>query len=75
MAAPGATAQPEVLSQQEIQPDNLAAVKKGMGDLATTGSVGREFANCIVTAGAKTGSAQTGEVMANGVFVCFALPS
>ena len=67
------TAQPEVLSQQEIQPDNLAAVKKGMGDLATTGSVGREFANCIVTAGAKTGSAQTGEVMANGVFVCFAL--
>ena len=66
------TAQPEVLSQQEIQPDNLAAVKKGMGDLATTGSVGREFANCIVTAGAKTGSAQTGEVMANGVFVCFA---
>ena len=66
------TAQPEVLSQQEIQPDNLAAVKKGMGDLATTGTVGREFANCIVTAGAKTGSAQTGEVMANGVFVCFA---
>ncbi len=66
------TAQPEVLSQQEIQPDNLTAVKKGMGDLATTGTVGREFANCIVTAGAKTGSAQTGEVMANGVFVCFA---
>ena len=66
------TAQPEVLSQQEIQPDNLAAVKKGMGDLATTGSVGQQFANCIVTAGAKTGSAQTGEVMANGVFVCFA---
>lgn len=66
------TAQPEILSQQEIQPDNLAAVKKGMGDLATTGSVGRAFANCIVTAGAKTGSAQTGEVMANGVFICFA---
>ena len=66
------TAQPEVLSQQEIQPDNLAAVKKGMGDLATTGSVGQQFANCIVTAGAKTGSAQTGEGMANGVFVCFA---
>ena len=66
------TAQPEVLSQQEIQPDNLAAVKKGMGDLATTGSVGQQFANCIVTAGTKTGSAQTGEVMANGVFVCFA---
>ena len=43
-----------------------------MGDLATTGSVGQQFANCIVTAGAKTGSAQTGEVMANGVFVCFA---
>ena len=66
------TAQPEVLSQQEIQPDNLAAVKKGMGDLATTGSVGQQFANCIVTAGPKTGSAHTGEVMANGVFVCFA---
>lgn len=66
------SSQPEVLSQLDLSEENLAAVKKGMGDLATTGSVGRAFADCIVTAGAKTGSAQTGDANANGVFVCFA---
>lgn len=66
------SSQPEVLSELSLAPENLAAVKKGMGDLATTGSVGRAFADCIVTAGAKTGSAQTGDANANGVFVCFA---
>lgn len=43
-----------------------------MGDLASTGSVGAQFARCVVTAGAKTGSAQTGDAVADGVFVCFA---
>ena len=37
-----------------------------------TGSVSSYFRNCIVSAGAKTGSAQTGAEVANGVFVCFA---
>lgn len=50
----------------------LAAVKQGMGDLVRSGSVSRQFQECVVSAGAKTGSAQTGESVANGVFVCFA---
>ena len=64
--------QPEVLSEVSISEENLAAVKKGMGDLVTKGDLAGTFQNCIVTAGAKTGSAQVGDVFANGVFVCFA---
>ena len=50
----------------------LEAVKKGMGELVRTGSVSSYFQSCVVSAGAKTGSAQTGDTVANGVFVCFA---
>ena len=64
--------QPEVLSSVDMSPETLAAVKKGMGDLVTTGSIARYFQDCVVSAGAKTGSAQTGEKVANGVFICFA---
>ena len=35
-------------------------------------SISQYFSECIVTAGAKTGSAQVGTEVANGVFVCFA---
>ena len=56
----------------EMSESTLAAVKQGMGDLVKSGSVSRQFKECVVTAGAKTGSAQTGESVANGVFVCFA---
>lgn len=66
------THQPEVLSEISISDETLAAVKKGMGDLVTKGSLAGEFKDCIVSAGAKTGSAQVGDVVANGVFVCFA---
>ncbi len=68
------TYEPEVLSTVEMSEGTLDAVKKGMGDLATkNASVARYFNNCVVTAGAKTGSAQTGVVnVTNGVFVCFA---
>lgn len=66
------THQPEVLSEISISEETLAAVKKGMGDLVTKGSLAGDFKDCIVTAGAKTGSAQVGDVVANGVFVCFA---
>jgi len=64
--------QPEVLSELNISEENLEAVKKGMGDLVTKGDLSRAFKDCVVTAGAKTGSAQVGDVLANGVFVCFA---
>ena len=64
--------QTELLSTVEMSPATLAAVKKGMGDLVSTGSVAKYFKECIVSAGAKTGSAQVGTEVANGVFVCFA---
>ncbi len=64
--------QTELLSTVEMSPATLAAVKKGMGDLVATGSVAKYFEECIVSAGAKTGSAQVGTEVANGVFVCFA---
>ena len=38
----------------------------------TSGSVSGHFRRCVVTAGAKTGSAQTGTNIDNGVFVAFA---
>lgn len=55
-----------------IAPSTLEAVKKGMHGL-TQGSLASHFRNCIVPAGAKTGTAQLGKGKKNnGVFVCFA---
>ncbi len=64
--------QHQLLSEVAMSEETLEAVKKGMGDLVTKGSIASDFAGCTVTAGAKTGSAQVGEENANGVFVCFA---
>ena len=64
--------EPETVATVQMKDSTLAAVKKGMGDLVKTGSISSYFQNCIVSAGAKTGSAQTGAKVANGVFVCFA---
>ena len=55
----------------EMSDTTLAAVTKGMHDL-TTGSLAGAFSNCVVSAGAKTGSAQVGTEIANGVFVAYA---
>ena len=64
---------PEVLSQTEISASTLSAVKEGMYNLTTSGSLARYFQDCVVTAGAKTGTAQISEdITNNGVFVCFA---
>ena len=59
----------EIISLEE---ENLSAVLEGMHDLTTEGSVSWYFRNCIVDAGAKTGTAQTGREHENGVFVAFA---
>ncbi len=64
--------EPQVLSTVEMSDSTLAAVKKGMGDLVTSGSVSSYFRSCIVSAGAKTGSIQLGNNQTNGAFVCFA---
>ena len=66
------TYEPQVLSDLDLSEETVAAVKKGMGDLVAKGSLAGDFKDCIVSAGAKTGSAQVGDVVANGVFVCFA---
>ncbi|MBQ9493871.1 MAG: penicillin-binding protein A [Oscillibacter sp.] len=56
----------------EIAPANLKAVKTGMRNLVLS-SLDRYFQNCIVDAGAKTGTAQLGRgITNNGVFICFA---
>ena len=68
------TYEPEVLGTIDIKDENLEAVKAGMLALTTDGSVRQAFANFPLKAGAKTGTAQTGEGSpdAHSVFVCFA---
>lgn len=55
----------------DISEDTLQAVKTGMHDLAH-GSLAYQFSDCPVDVGCKTGSAQVGTDIANGVFVAFA---
>ena len=65
--------EPRVLSTIEIQPQNLQAVKAGMLELTTSGSVSSAFRKLDIKAGAKTGSAQvSAQTESNAVFVCFA---
>ena len=69
--AVGDTAPTNVVSMQD---STLEAVKKGMlGYTQPGGSVYSAFRNCVVTAGAKTGTSELGgNQTENGVFVCFA---
>ena len=69
-----AVGQAEPRSTLDISAANLEAVKEGMlGYTQPGGMVYSAFRNCIVTAGAKTGTAQLGDnVENNGLFVCFA---
>lgn len=55
----------------EMSEETKRVVTQGMHNL-TTGSLAGAFSNCVVSAGAKTGSAQVGTDIANGVFVCYA---
>ncbi len=65
---------PEPTGTIDIDPDNLDAVLRGMlGYTQPGGQVYTYFRDCVVTAGAKTGTAQLGgNSENNGVFVCFA---
>lgn len=56
----------------EISDSTFSAVTRGMHELTVSGSVAYAFENCVVSAGAKTGSAQVGTDIANGVFVAYA---
>ena len=64
----------EPVNTIDIDPTYLDAVMKGMlGYTQPGGQVYSYFQNCVVTAGAKTGTAQLGANKENnGVFVCFA---
>ena len=59
------------LNDLNISDSTMAAVTKGMHDL-TYDSLRSAFSRCVVEAGAKTGSAQVGTEIANGVFVAYA---
>ena len=56
----------------EMSDTTLSAVTRGMHELTVSGSVAYAFENCVVSAGAKTGSAQVGTDIDNGVFVAYA---
>ena len=59
------------VNKVEMSESTIDAITKGMHDL-TTGSLAGAFDKCVVSAGAKTGSAQVGTEIANGVFVAYA---
>ena len=68
-----ATGNTDPIRTVDIRDTTLQAVKRGMLNLTTIGSLAPYFQNCVVSAGAKTGTAQLGEnITNNGVFVCFA---
>lgn len=69
-----ATGNTEALNTVEMKDSTLEAVKEGMlGYTQPGGQLYSYFSKCVVTAGAKTGTAQLGGNQTNnGVFVCFA---
>ena len=62
----------EPLNTVEMSDSTTEAVTKGMHELTVSGGVAFTFRDCVVSAGAKTGSAQVGTDIANGVFVAYA---
>ena len=69
IVASGATEPTNVVQMSD---STLKAVKEGMHNLTTT-TLAPYFSQCVVDAGAKTGTAQVGaDIENNGVFVCFA---
>ena len=60
------------VNELDLAPENVQAVKTGMRNLVLS-SLSRYFEECVVPAGAKTGTAQLGQgITNNGVFICFA---
>ena len=67
-----ATGNTEPVNQIDISDENLNAVKLGMKGLVE-GTLSPYFKNCVVSAGAKTGTSQvTSDKKNHGVFICFA---
>lgn len=67
-----ATGNTDPVNQIDISDENLNAVKLGMKGLVE-GTLSPYFRNCVVSAGAKTGTSQVrADTKNHGVFVCFA---
>lgn len=67
-----ATGNTEPLNTIDISDENLNAVKLGMKGLVE-GTLSPYFRNCVVSAGAKTGTSQVrADTKNHGVFICFA---
>lgn len=65
--------QPVAKDEIHLNEDNLAAVKRGMGMVASEGSAARYFRDLPVKVGAKTGTAQVSRNSeAHAIFVAFA---
>ena len=64
--------QPQLAATIDIDPEDLAAVKQGMYNLAQTASMAQYFSKLPVTVGCKTGTAEVEGSDANATFVCFA---
>ena len=65
--------EPQLRDQLGLDETNIEAVKKGMGMVASEGSVARYFQNLDVKVGAKTGTAQVHrDSEANAIMVAFA---
>lgn len=65
--------QPQVLDEINLKPENLEAIKSGMGMVASEGSVASYFKDLPVPIGTKTGTAQISRNSeANAILVAFA---
>ncbi len=64
--------EPQLKATIDIDPEDLAAVKKGMYDLSQTASMAPYFSKLPVTVGCKTGTAEVTGSDATATFVCFA---
>ena len=64
--------EPVLTNTVEIEPAHLAAIKKGMYDLAKTASMAKYFDSLPVEVGCKTGTAEVDGKEPTAVFVCFA---
>lgn len=59
------------LNHVDMSEETLQSIKEGTRNLAT-GSLSYYFNDCIVSAGCKTGTAETASSLANGCFVAYA---
>ncbi len=66
------TVSPEVLAKVEMKDSTYRAVTNGMHMVVTEGTARSAFMGCNVDVAAKTGSAQLGKGLTNGVFVAYA---